>query len=81
MRKAMRQDRSSVDLYKRLDAVTMDERARLHAKAQLARAEYVTELIDRAASAFGRLTRTWIVQPIRGWFGKPIQGDESYEKP
>lgn len=76
MRKAMQQDRSSVDLYARLDAVSMDEQARRHAKAQLARAEYVAELIARAASAFGRLMRVWIVQPVGRWFGKPILGDE-----
>lgn len=79
MRKAMQQDRSPVNLYERLDAVSMDERARLHAKAQLARAEYVAELIDRAASAFGRRMRVWIVQPIGRWFGKPpprIRGEE-----
>jgi len=81
MREAMQQDRSLVDLNERLDAVSMDGRARLHAKAQLARAEYVAELIDRAASALGRMMRVWIVQPIGRWFGKPIRGDEGYDKP
>ena len=81
MRKARQQDKSLVDLYEQLDAVSMDERARLHAKAQLARAEYVAELIDRAGSAFGRMMRVWIVQPIGRCFGKPIRGDEGYDKP
>lgn len=81
MRKAEQQGRSSVNLYERLDAVSMDEHARLHAKAQLARAEYVTELMDRAASAVGRMMRVWIVQPMGRWFGKPIRGEEGYDKP
>lgn len=75
MRKTEQKDRSAVDLYARLDEVSMIESARLHAKAQLARAEYLAELIDRAASAFGRLMRAWIVQPIGRCFEKPMRGD------
>lgn len=77
MRKADQRGRSAVNLYERLGAVTIDERARLHAKARLARAEYVAGLIDRAASAFGRLMRARIVRPIGRLLGMPIRGARS----
>jgi len=81
MREAERHGRSPANPYERLDAVSMGERARLHAKAQRARAEYVAELTDRAVNALGRLMRVWIVQPLGRWFGKPVRVEEGYDRP
>lgn len=81
MRKTDLRDKSTVNLYERLNAVSMDERERAYAKAQLARAEYVAELVDRATGAFGRLMHGWIVRPLGRWFAKPIRVEAGCDRP
>lgn len=65
MPEASQEKESILNLYERLDATSMDEFARVRAKADLARAEFVVELVARAASALGDLVRARIVRPIR----------------
>lgn len=65
MRETSKPNRSAVDLHARLDAMPVSELARVRAKAQLERAEYVAELVARAVSAARALLREAIVRPIR----------------
>ena len=49
----------------RLAAVRMAGHDRVHAEAQLARAEAMAELLARAASGLARLTRTLVIRPLQ----------------
>lgn len=65
MREDPRETRVEVDLYERLDAMPMSELERVRAKARLARAEHVAELVVRAAGAASKLVRAVFLRPIR----------------
>lgn len=69
MRKVLQENKTTVNLHERLDTIPMDEFARLRAKAHLARAEFVAELIDRAARALRDMYRAGILRPIKRVFG------------
>ena len=49
----------------RLDQVTMSDYERIHAKASLARAEAVAELLVRMTGSVKRLFRTVLLRPFR----------------
>lgn len=52
-------------LYGRLDEIKMGEYERLMAKASLARAEAVSQLLHAAVRGLQRLLRALVVRPIR----------------
>lgn len=55
----------AVDPYGRVDAVLMSDIERLRAKAALARAEHLADLMARAAEGLKKLVRAGIVRPIK----------------
>lgn len=65
MRENPPESKLAFDLYERLDAMSMSDIERLRAKAALERAEYIADLMARAAEAVKKLVRAGIVRPIR----------------
>lgn len=66
MSEKMNKTNASMDfLNVRLDRVTMSDYERLHAKASLARAEAVAELLARMTGSVKRLLRTVLLRPFR----------------
>jgi hypothetical protein len=65
MREKLPEAKLALDLYERLDAMSMSDIERLRAKAQLERAEYVTDVMARAAGGVKKLVRVGIVRPIK----------------
>lgn len=65
MREKLPEPKLAVDLYERLDAMHMSDFERLRAKAALEQAEYVADLMARAAEGVKKLVRAGIVQPIK----------------
>lgn len=63
-----KQTKEQADLqffYERLDQVRMSGHERVRAKASLARAEAIAELIVQAATGMRRLLKTLVIRPIR----------------
>lgn len=65
MREKLPEPKLVVDIYERLDAMSMSDIERLRAKAALERAEYVADLVVRAAEGVKKLARAGIVRPIK----------------
>lgn len=67
MKEKLPEPNLAVDPYGRLDAMLMSDIERLRAKAALARAEYLADLMARAAEGVKKLVRAGIgiVRPIK----------------
>jgi hypothetical protein len=65
MREKLPEAKLALDLYERLDAMSMSDIERLRAKAALERAEHVADVIARAAGGVKKLVRAGIVRPIK----------------
>lgn len=69
MSEKLRKSRPAVDLYERLGAIPISEVERIRAKAHLARAEHVAEILVRAVGGVKKLARSWIVRPLKRVLG------------
>lgn len=69
MRKKMRDAKSTVDLFERIDAIPIRELERIRAKAHLARTEYVAEALARLAAGVKKRVRSRIVRPLKRVLG------------
>jgi len=65
MRENLPEPKLAIDLYERLDAMSMSDIERLHANAALERAEYVADLMARAAEGVKKLVRAGRDRPIK----------------
>jgi hypothetical protein len=65
MNEKLPEPRLAVDLFERLDAMSMSEVERLRAKAALARAEHLADVMACAAGSVKKLVRAVITGPIK----------------
>jgi hypothetical protein len=65
MRENLPEAKLAIDLYERLDAMSMSDIERLRAKAALERAEYLADVMARAVEGVKKLVSAGIVRPIK----------------
>jgi predicted NUDIX family NTP pyrophosphohydrolase len=63
------ENESGSNLYPEIDRVQMSPSDRARAKAQMLRAQFIADLIVRAADGL-KEAAGWATKPVRGWLAK-----------